>query len=113
MKNSNLPAAYDIYIAGKITGKNYDSCFSKFEKFERECLAKGISCINPMKIVKKNTEWINAMKICISELVKCNYIYFFSDWIDSKGSRLEYNISKNLNIKILHQVNFNWKEFTN
>lgn len=92
-----------IYIAGKISGEHYDKIYNKFNKAECELYSKNYAVINPTKIIAQDTEWQEAMRICIKELVDCDVVYALLDWKDSEGAKIEIELAKKLGIKILYQ----------
>lgn len=78
-----------IYIAGKVTGEHRPHVEVKFQHAENYIKSKGFEPVNPLKLVDKDTEWENAMKTCMDELVNCDTIFLLPDWTNSTGARLE------------------------
>ncbi len=98
-----------VYIAGKVTGLPYEQCFAKFEKVEKEFIARGYEVINPMKIVEKDASWNKAMEICIKALFFIHYqpverlkeAYFMPCWVNSNGAKLEKILCENLDLNVV------------
>lgn len=86
---------YTIYISGKVTGEDWESCKNKFQKVEDNLREIGLKhIINPMKLgISEKTPWVDAMKICLNALEKCSAIFLLSDWIESKGAKEEFKLS--------------------
>lgn len=92
-----------IYIAGKITGEHYEKTFKKFHNAEIYLYSLNYSVINPTKIIDRETDWKEAMRICIRQLVECDVVYALKDWKESEGAKIEIELAKKLGIKILYQ----------
>lgn len=102
-----------VYIAGKVTGLSRLEVVAKFTKAESEWKQKGYEVINPIKIVKsKKTEWEDAMKICIKEMMNCDTVYALKDWNKSRGAKVEIMLALSLNIKVSFE-NLSESNFTN
>lgn len=85
-----------IYISGKVTGvEPREHCEKKFEKAECELLAAGAKkVINPLKLgIQEGCTWDEAMRVCIKALEGCNAIYILSDWLESKGAQVEFELA--------------------
>lgn len=91
-----------VYIAGKVTGEEYENCVNKFKKRAEILRNQGYSVVNPMEIIPPNTDWRTAMKICVNELIDCEYIYMLPGWRDSKGAKLEYQLAQELDLQNLN-----------
>jgi len=92
-----------IYISGKVTGLNYYKTYKKFKAAERILRNEGFATVNPMRHVPHGTEWSKTMRICITELLKCDNIYMLKDWKDSNGARIELGIAIRLGYNIIYQ----------
>lgn len=92
-----------IYIAGKVTGLNYNQTKVKFDHIERWLISLGHTPVNPIKLVPENEDWDKAMHICLQELYKCEAIYLISDWIDSRGAKTEVSHAISLGLEILDE----------
>jgi hypothetical protein len=91
-----------IYIAGKVTGEERQSCIAKFNHAENYLKSKGYLIVNPMKIVKEDSDWNTAMDICLSALKECDSIFLIPDWAKSKGARKEVKLAISLNLEIVN-----------
>lgn len=93
------------YIAGKITGLDYDKAVDIFNEAEKELSEKGYEVINPVKIspFSQSKEWHDYMFECIPALMTCDVIYLLSNWGQSRGARIEYAIAREMGIDIKFQ----------
>lgn len=102
-----------IYIAGKVSGLPLNEVLGKFAKAFDKIEALGFEAVNPVELVQdylianpthiERTEdeiWKLAMRICIKELVDCDGIMLLSNWINSKGAKIEYRIAMDLDLAI-------------
>jgi hypothetical protein len=82
-----------IYIAGAYSTLTHQAAVDKFAETERQLISAGIShenIVNPMKLcIHKDTQWDEAMAVCMEQLKKCNAIFIQRDWKDSFGARHE------------------------
>lgn len=94
-----------IYIAGKVSGEDYDECYSKFNKAQIYCEKEfGQLAYNPLKRVPQNWSWLRQMLYCIRNLKRnCDKIYMLKDWKESKGARWEHRIAKRNKINIYYE----------
>lgn len=93
MSTSNVKC----YIAGRITGINYEYAKSLFLKAEKILSKRGYKPVNPTKLCKSNWNWYRCMVVCIWNLIWCKYVYMLPNWSKSKGAKIEYKISVLLN----------------
>lgn len=93
-----------VYISGPITGtENY---MERFEKAEKELTDRGYSVINPAKVnaqLPDDTTYGEYMKMSLTMLDMCDYIYMLAGWENSKGACLEYQYAKTLGKNIIFQ----------
>ena len=93
-----------VYIAGKVTGEDRDSCYSKFKNAQTKVEEKGFDAVNPLKLIAdRPLKWEEAMAVCLVELHRCDLIYLLPDWVDSPGARLEAHYARRLDIKTLSE----------
>ncbi len=101
-----------IYICGKVTGLDRTKCLAKFSTTQLILESWGYKVINPMEIVPADSNWEDAMSICIKELRNCNGLLMLPDWQFSDGANLEYKEAKKLGIKAIKITDFaNGKRF--
>lgn len=93
-----------VYIAGKVTGEDYEETLHKFKEWEILLNDKGYITVNPTKLVPKDTEWKRAMRTCISELMKCDLIFLLPDWTESKGTLIELELAATFGINMLSRA---------
>ena len=95
MKNS-------IYIAGKVTGLDYQEVVLKFHTAKKILLSEGWEkVVNPVELINNQyADWLTAMEKCMAALSECEAIFMLPCSVDSPGAmvELEYAIEKNLNI---------------
>ncbi|MBC7399822.1 MAG: DUF4406 domain-containing protein [Mucilaginibacter sp.] len=90
-----------VYIAGKVTGLQYQFTYDKFMQRQMLLEAAGYHVINPMELVHQDAEWKQAMRICISFLPHADYIDLLPCWQDSEGAKWEAAIAHRLDIPVL------------
>lgn len=80
-----------IYISGAITGTT--DYLDRFEKAEKELTEKGYVVINPAKVnamMPVETTYEEYMKMSMTMLDMCDYIYMLKGWQQSRGANREY-----------------------
>lgn len=91
-----------VYISGRISGME-KAAFGLFEEAEFKLLEKGYRVVNPMKLPHRHDlTWESYMKEDIAALCACDYIYFLSNWMDSRGAQIENMIADLFNIPTLN-----------
>ncbi|MBE9468996.1 MAG: DUF4406 domain-containing protein [Bacteroidetes bacterium] len=79
----------DIYLAGKVTGIEYEKCLRKFDVYELLLKSSEYNVTNPMHHISKHASWEEAMEISMELLKTCDAIFLIKDWINSKGAKQE------------------------
>lgn len=94
-----------VYISGKISGYNIAFAEQKFTMSEMILIHKGYTPVNPFKLspVSDNKTWKDYMVDDIKGLLDCDAIYMQKDWGQSKGARIEYQIAKELGLKVFFE----------
>ena len=92
-----------VYIAGKVTGLDYEIVTKKFNEAEIKLRKKGYNVVNPLRLANKWDKWHIAMRKCLSAMInECDAIYLLDNWNqDSKGAELEYKIANKLKFKLI------------
>ena len=94
-----------VYISGKITGLPIKEVRTKFNAAQNFCEIYAQEIVNPMEInkISKKKTWIDYMIRDIKALETCDAIFMLKDWGQSKGARIEYEIAKELGLKIMFE----------
>ncbi len=87
-----------VYIIGKVTGLHWEQCAELFAERQKELEKLGHTVINPIEIVPEGTPWIEAMKICLRQLIDCDGYSQLSNAIYSKGGLLEIFVAQELKL---------------
>ena len=93
-----------VYVAGPMTGLpgfNY-SAFNRAAAWLR---AQGLHVENPAENkAPVDAEWIDWMRLAISQLIKCDAIILLNGWQQSRGATVEYERAKGLGLWIYSMV---------
>ena len=96
-----------IYLSGKITGINPEHYEKKFQEAEDYLKSKGYDVYNPVKVFRhKHLEMVSreeAMRVLVSDMLKCNAIYMLNDWQSSEGCVQELSVARLLKLDIHFQ----------
>jgi len=97
-----------VYISGKITGYSLKKAERRFRATEAFLKCKGFQPVNPFKVSQFHPlkQWGDYMADDIKALFNCDAIYLHTDWGQSKGARIEYQIAKELNLKVFFEGEF-------
>lgn len=90
-----------VYIAGKVSGLPVGETFIKFAQAEWWLKAGGHEVVNPLRLCSAGWDWAKCMRVCITELVKCDAICLLKDWGDSPGAVTEYYIASRLGMPVM------------
>lgn len=93
------------YISGAITGT--DDYMERFAEAEKKLLKEFFAVINPAKVnaqlPENDTTYREYMKMSLTMLEMCDYIYMMNGWQNSSGACLEYQYAKTLGKNIIFQ----------
>lgn len=85
---------FKVYLAGKVTGEDFDTVRAKFAKKQKELEALGYEVVNPVTAINNlNMDWTKVMKRCIDMVSRCDGIYLMADWKKSTGAKLQYLVA--------------------
>lgn len=90
-----------VYIAGKVSNKDYGQVFVKFNATEFQLKRKGYEVVNPVRLCSSNWDWNRCMRTCITAMLKCDAICPLLDWTENKGAKMEMYIAEVLGFKII------------
>ena len=95
-----------IYVAGKVTGEDYQKCFDKFNAIDDTLTGFGYQVINPMKIIQPGTNWDDAMEMLKPHVINSDIIFFLADWQNSIGAIRERFWANQYKVEIVdyHQL---------
>ncbi|HPP39835.1 MAG TPA: DUF4406 domain-containing protein [Candidatus Kapabacteria bacterium] len=98
---------FKVYLAGKVTGEDFNAVKAKFAKKQKELEALGYKVINPVTAIDNlNLNWTRAMKRCIDMVPKCDAIYLMADWKKSTGAKIEYLVADKFGLlKLFEETN--------
>ena len=88
-----------VYIIGKVTGLDYEECCKMFEEREKELKQMGHEVVNPVEIVPEGTPWLDALRICVKQLVDCDAFTSLPNSLYSRGGLLELFVARELKLK--------------
>jgi len=91
-----------VYLAGKITGLDYDDVVKAFNTAEEGLLDKRYVVVNPIKLVSRGMDWNKAMRTCIKAMMSCDAIALLPGWSDSRGVSIEYEIAEMLDFEFIY-----------
>lgn len=90
------------YLAGQISGIDYDTYKKNFEEASLFVKSLGLDPINPTELSHNHDKsWESYMKEDITELLKCDFIYALDGWEFSKGAVLEVQLAIKLKITLV------------
>lgn len=95
-----------IFISGKVTGEDRSHCIAKFDHAQKMLEAEGYKVINPLVIVPENSQWDDAMHICLDALSQADGILQLPCWRSSEGAKMENNDAIEQGIEIMPMMIF-------
>ena len=87
-----------VYLSGKITGTDLEITRKKFKDKEISIIKKGHEVVNPFDLEANGTDWSDYMRSDIRAMLDCDAVFFFKDFISSRGAMVEFNLAVTLNI---------------
>lgn len=90
-----------VYVAGKVTGLPYQHVYSKFKIRENYLRSKGYAVLNPCDWIAGDSDWKNAMQLCVILLSASDKINLLSCWIASEGATIEKELAEKIGIEQL------------
>lgn len=99
-KNNNMK----VYIAGKVSGLPIGEVFTKFGQAEYWLKGQGYEVVNPLRLCSADWPWERCMRVCLTEMMKCDVVCLLKDWGDSAGARAEYFLATLLKMRVMRYV---------
>jgi hypothetical protein len=96
-----------IYIASKISGLEKEVYEREFELMAQS-IRHTYQCnvVNPVELcgtLSINSKWEDYMRHCLRAMLFCDAVYFWGDWQNSKGAKIEHDLAKALNIPVFYE----------
>ena len=95
-----------IFLSGPVAGMIYADAVKDFNDAEKLLQDKGYQVINPVSFIHPDSDWAEAMRLCIKELKKCDAIYMLKGYENSKGASVEHCIARELNLEVIYQHDY-------
>lgn len=91
-----------VYIAGKITGDDYNKVTDKFLAADSHLSAAGHLVMRPT-CLPLGFSHKDYMHICYAMIDVCDAVFFLKDWKKSEGACLEHSYAKANHKKIIYE----------
>jgi len=103
-----------IYISGKITGLPIEEAKQNFKNCENWLREDGYDVANPMELpehaeilamtdLSSEEQWCLHMKADIKAMMDCDAIFVMSNYKESKGAMIEYELAMKLGLHGMYQ----------
>lgn len=93
-----------IYISGKITGLSLSDAYIRFLDAQIKYESVGFKVVNPMRINHDHDlSWESYMRADLKAMLDCTHIFMLKDWHTSRGANIEYNLARELGLKIIFE----------
>lgn len=105
-KLSHLLANQDkqvVYIAGKVSNLELSYVQAKFALSQGKLEADGFTVLNPMQLVNSHGDWQFDMRMCMPLVGMADVIYLQSDWVDSEGAKLEFELATAIGLHVIFE----------
>lgn len=90
-----------VYIAGKVSGLPTGEVFTKFGQAEYWLKGLGHEVVNPLRLCSSDWTWERCMRVCLTELMKCDAICLLKDWGESRGAITEHYLASRLGMRMM------------
>lgn len=82
------------YNSGKISGLPFNQAYLKFEMVDKYIEHLGYESVNPIKMGLKSSApyWAHIL-FDLWLLIRCDVVFFQSDWVESRGARIENRVA--------------------
>lgn len=92
-----------VYIAGKVTGLDPVDYEAKFNLAKAKLEQNDFHVINPCDFIGPEVNWKTAMRMAFILLCSADHIYLLADWEDSRGAKMEFELSIELGITCINE----------
>ncbi len=93
-----------IYISGAISNRKFEDAKQHFDSAEEVLIKRKHTVVNPVNLSHDHDKsWLSLMKEDLTALLSCDGIYMLRGWEQSKGACIEFNLAKDLELKILFE----------
>ena len=75
--------------------------FIKFSQAEYWLRLQGHETVNPLRLCSSDWTWERCMRVCLTELMKCDAICLLKDWGESRGAITEYYLASRLGMRMM------------
>lgn len=89
------------YIAGMVTGRSREDVELEFCRVSHLLRSNGIQPINPIDLVPESSNWLDAMRLCISAMMDATAVIRLAHWKYSRGAKIEVELAEKLGIKVI------------
>lgn len=89
-----------IYLSGPMSGLP-DSNFPAFHAEAARLRALGHHVLNPAEnVIPGNDQWLDYMRLAISQLIKCDCVHLLPGWERSRGACIERRLAVDLGMRV-------------
>lgn len=96
-----------IYIAGPVTGHDFNQVAERFRQKEEELTKQGFRVLNPVKLVLQHgyekRPWRDIMQFLIPFVAVCDILYVLKGWQESKGTLVECDLCTGIGTEIRYE----------
>lgn len=90
-----------VYIAGPVTGLDRQKVEEQFNYWKNVLSVLGYEAVSPIDLVKADTDWHEAMEVCLFHLAQCPKAVFIPGWVASFGASIEMEFCIRYNVQLL------------
>lgn len=95
-----------VYISGRRSYPPMSSDASRVKELESLIGLLGFELVNPTPVRNEEVSLESQIVVGIDQLTQCDVVFMLSDWRESKASRIEYNVAKEMGKDFLYESAF-------